>query len=96
MDKNARNKEIDIVQRAINRLVKTQDGKVFINWLMKLCGFARSSIVVDPATGNICAEASAYNEARKTVYYRIRSLIKPDDLYEIEYLQIKEDSVNEI
>ena len=86
----------DLVKRALNRLVKTQDGKVFINWLMDICGFATSSIVVDVHTGEICLNSSIYNEARKTIYYKVRSLIKAEDLKEIEHMRIKENADNEI
>ena len=44
----------------------------------------------------INTNSTIYNEARKTVYYNIRQLIKKDDLKVIEFLEIKEDADNEV
>ena len=82
---------LDVVTRAVARLVRTEDGKIFINYLMRECGFARSSITVDTNSLEINTMSTIYNEARKTVYYKIRELIQQEDLIEIENLKIKED-----
>lgn len=82
---------LDVVKRALDRLAKTEDGKIFLNYLMRECGFARSSITVDATSLEINTLSTIYNEARKTVYYKVRELIKQEDLIEIETLKIKED-----
>lgn len=85
---------LDVVKRALGRLVKTEDGKVFINYLMKECGFTLPSIVMNVNTCEINSKATIYNEARKTIYYKIRELIKQEDLIKIENLKIKEEIDN--
>lgn len=93
---NKENTTLDIVKRAINRLVKTKDGQVFFKYLSDLCGFSVSSVVLDTKSGEVNMNSTLYNEARKTVYYKIRQLIKKEDLKVIEFLEIKEDADNEI
>lgn len=95
-DKKPQDKTLDIVKRAIGRLVKTKDGQVLFKYLSDLCGFSVSSMVIDPNSMEINTNSTIYNEARKTVYYNIRQLIKKDDLKVIEFLEIKEDADNEV
>lgn len=81
------------IRRVVKRLADTQDGKEFINYLMRLCGFGKSSLVINPTTLEINTVSSVYNEARETIYHEIRNLI--DDkkvLAEIEYMQVKEEN----
>ena len=87
--------DINQVKRVINRLAQSPDGKVFFNFLMLKCGFGNSSLVLDINTQEINTNSSLYNEARKTVYYEIRRLIDKEQLKEIEYMQLKEDSDND-
>lgn len=82
---------LGVVKRALDRLAKTEDGKIFLNYLMRECGFAKSSITIDTASLEINTLSTIYNEARKTVYYKVRELMKQEDLIEIETLKIKED-----
>lgn len=95
-DKKPQEKTLAIVKRAIDRLVKERDGQVFIKYLSELCGFSTSSIVIDPKSTEINTNSTIYNEARKTVYYNIRQLIRKEDLKVIEFLEIKEDADNEV
>lgn len=92
---NKKDTSLAVVKRAINRLVKTKDGQVFLKYLSGLCGFSVSSIVIDPNTGEININSTLYNEARKTVYYNIRQFIQKEDLKVIEFLEIKEDTDND-
>lgn len=87
--------DMNHIKRVINRLAQTPDGKVFFNFLMIKCGFATSSLVIDLNSQEINTNSSLYNEARKTVYYEIRRLIDKEQLKEIEYMQLKEDSEND-
>lgn len=93
--KDIKTPELDIVKRALGRLVETKDGQIFINYLMKESGFNLSSLVMDVNTSEINPLATIYNEARKTLYYKVRGLIKPEKLIEIENLIIKEETTNE-
>lgn len=94
-DKKSQDTTLAIVKRVINRLAKTQDGRVLFKYLSELCGFSVSSIVIDPNSGEINTNSTLYNEARKTVYYRIRQFIQKEDLKVIEFLEIKEDADND-
>lgn len=87
--------DIEHIRRVVNRLADTQDGQEFLNYLMRLCGFSASSLVIDVNTSEINTLSSIYNEARKTIYYEIRRLLDKDRLGKIEYLQIKEDADND-
>lgn len=81
----------NLLVESVNRLANTDDGQVFLNYLMKECGFSTSSIVIDEQTKEINSKSTIYNEARKTVYYNVRKLLKSENIKKVEYLQIKEE-----
>lgn len=92
--KTVNNSEMERLRRAVNRIAETEDGKIVFNYLMALCGFSVSSLVINPVSNEINSKSTIYHEARKTVYYNLRGLIEKEHLKEIEYLQIKEDAEN--
>jgi len=70
---------------SINALLKTADGKRVFGFLCRVCGFNRSSLVVDLTTGDIKNSSTAYNEARREIYLRLRAFADSNLLKEIEY-----------
>lgn len=86
------NSEMNSIKRAINRVAKTQDGKVVFKYLAGICGFSTSSIVINETTKEINAMSTVYMEARKTVYYAFRNFIESEFLKQIEYAEKKEEN----
>ena len=87
--------DVEALKRAYNRVARTKDGQVIFNHIMRLCGFAVSSLVLDRNTSEICVQSSLYNEARKTVYYELRKMIDKECLEDIEYLKEEKEDAND-
>ncbi len=84
-EKKIQDKTINPLKRAMNRVAATKDGQTIFKWLMKECAFGESSICIDQNSMEINKDATLYMESRKTVYYKIRNLIEPKYLKEIEF-----------
>lgn len=74
------------VEKAACECFSTDGGKTLLRYLLKECGFLSSSVVINGATGEINRESMSYNEGRREVYLRLRSLLRsrPDILNEVE------------
>ena len=48
---------------------------VFRHLAVKLCGFFKSSVVVNPTTNDIALNSTAYNEGRRSVYLDLRRMM---------------------
>lgn len=81
-------KEIQKLRNAFNIVAKTSAGKKVFRYLMRECGFSKSSLVASYETGEINPLGSIYNEARKDVYYKVRNLLDKENIIAIEF---KED-----
>lgn len=70
---------------SINRTFSTQDGKMVLYWLMNHCGWNESSIGGNPDIGAEITHGTLINEARRSVYLRLRELIDHEILKEVEF-----------
>lgn len=86
--KEVQKAEREKLQRAFNRVASTPAGQTVLRYIMRDCGFQKTSIVQDPHSLEINTIGSIYNEARKDVYHRIRRFIDNEYLKVIEF---KED-----
>ncbi len=87
--KNAQSVEYEKLRRAFNGIAKTEHGKTVLRYLKRDCGFAKTSLVMNPQACDINPIGSIYNEARKDVYHRIRQFIDVEFLKQIEYEEDK-------
>lgn len=83
----AREKEAKEMRDAIDAVLSTDSGKKLWGYLCRVCGFNRSSLVLDFQKGDVRAEGTTYNEARREVYLRLRTFASPERLKEVEYLK---------
>lgn len=99
MDKNKTKQEIQKLamkkraelRGAINAVAKTPEGKKVLRWIKNYSCYGKSSMIIDPSTGEINTVGVVYNEARKDIYYGLRSFLDPKNLKEIE---LEEDNDN--
>lgn len=74
---------------AINRLAKTEDGKIVLSYIKELCGWDRTVLASDDAL------ATMFYASKRGVYGGIRKQIKPENLkgFEFDYqLKLEEKS----
>lgn len=76
---------------AINAVARTPEGKKVLKWIKNHSCYGKSSMIIDPSTGEINTVGVVYNEARKDIYYGLRSFLDPTNLKEIE---LEEDNDN--
>ena len=74
-----------ILSGAFHRTFKdSQDSKVVLRYLMDHCGFHQSDIVINPETNEINPLATIHDLARRSLYMRVRSMIDPKFVYDVE------------
>lgn len=75
----------DAVKNAM-QCFSTEAGKYMLRWIMQECGFHKPSVIYNAESGDIKLDATVYNEAKRDIYLRIRSLLVHDPklLAEIE------------
>lgn len=76
-------------RKALAECFSTDAGKTTLKWLMNECGYQQPSVIYDSKSGEIRVEATVYNEAKRDIYLRLRSLLssRPDILMEVEIQQ---------
>ena len=87
-EENERKMKVQKLQaaKAACHCLSTASGKEFLGWLLRECGFHQPSVVYNAESGEIRLQATAYNEAKRDVYLRVRNLLasRPDILAEVE------------
>jgi hypothetical protein len=71
-------KEFESLKRDFNSVFASDGGVRVLNYIAKTCGFFGSSIVANPATGEINVQSTLYNDARRTVYLELRKMLRDD------------------
>ena len=82
-----KNKQTDIVKRAVVEIAETEAGQIFFNWMMNSCFFTRSTIEADPQAREINPLGTVFNESRRRLYLDIRRGIPSALLRKIEHKQ---------
>lgn len=75
------------IQKSVSQCFSTDAGKETMRWLMNECGFNKPSVIYNSESGDIKVDATVYNEAKRDIYLRIRSMLSHDPklLAEIEH-----------
>lgn len=68
-----RKREEARIRVAVDQILKTEAGRILFSYLFHLCGYNRSSIAVDPVSGEVQTVATQHNEAMRLVYLKLRS-----------------------
>lgn len=79
----ARRKQLTI---DLNTTFSTPSGKRALNYLMKICGYGKSSVGGNPALGMDIRDGTLYNAARQNIYLEVRNFLEPKLLQEVEFL----------
>lgn len=68
-------KQFEEARKAALQCFSSAEGKIFLRWLCKECGFHAPSSVMDPSSLEINFHATVHNEARRGVYLTIRKML---------------------
>ncbi len=79
-----RQERFEELKRSINTIAKTEEGKLFFEWLRIYCGFDTLSVNIDSIAQGSNSETFLYNEGKKTIYIAIRNLLDSGVRQEIE------------
>ena len=71
------------LRRGVDKILRDEDCSEVFKFLHDICGWAKSSTVI-AADGRVDAEGTAYNEARRDVYLRLRALATRSFLTPVE------------
>ena len=93
----AESKRIKDIQERMQKLKRdsiihisgTPEGQIFLNILMRECGFHEPSIVLNPQTMDVNANTMIINEALRGFYVKLRRMIPEAHLKEIEFMNIR-------
>ena len=69
---------------SIRRAFATDDGKVALKYLHDFCGWDKSSVIMNPTTGEVYIKSGEHNESLRGVYAELRKLVSPQVLAIVE------------
>lgn len=84
-----RKKQEGLVASHIKELCSTESGIAFLVYLKDLSGYQRSSVTMDPNTGELRSEGTMYNEGRRSIYLAVRRLMPESALTKVEIKRSK-------
>lgn len=70
----------------IDNVLRTESGRALFAYLFKDCGYNQSSIIVNPNSMELNLTSTAHNEARRSVYVRLRKKASASLLHPAEEL----------
>lgn len=76
--------ELKKLRQDFNQVFNTPAGKRVLSFLMRECGYQRSSTVFSPTTQEVVASSTIYHEARRNVWLTVRGLLLPEILKNVE------------
>jgi hypothetical protein len=77
------------VERGLAKALSNQDGILAFQWLMGQCGHLRPSITASSAAGGADPDMSLYFEGQRSIWLKLRKMIKRDQLVQIENPEIR-------
>lgn len=87
--KDVQDRMAKVQNEAVRHIAAIPEGQIFLNILMRECGYNQPNIVRSEATGLIDVNATLVNEAIRGLYVRMRRLIPPVYLKEIEFMDLR-------
>ena len=85
----------DIKKRSILNLATTHEGRLFLYFMMKDCGFGETNLILNEER-KVNLDALLINEALRRYYLGIRQFIPKDLLKEIEFLDIDQIVITQL
>lgn len=82
-------KKVKLLKRDFAIATSTPEGIIFSRYIMELCGFFKSDIIMNSNTREINEKSTLYNCMRSNLWLEIRSLIPVKTLKKIEYEKTK-------
>lgn len=79
-----RKAEQERLKQVVNIVLRTKEGQELVTYLCKTAGFHDTGVALDPRTGLIDTESTAYNTARRVPYMLLRRLADPELLIPVE------------
>lgn len=74
------NEDLEYIRACISRIAQSDDGQIFLRWLMDQCSFGESKVAFNMKTGEISEKQTLYNSARETVILDILSQLDQKQL----------------
>lgn len=78
-----------LLRDSIAHISAIPEGQIFLNLIMRECGFHEPSLVLNPNTMDINANTMIINEALRGLYVKLRRMIPEVHLKEIEFMNLK-------
>lgn len=82
--KEINEKKVKILKRDFAIATGTPEGIIFARYIMELCGFFQSDVIMNPKTREINERATLYNCMRSNLWLEVRSLLPKKTRVKIE------------
>ena len=87
--KDTQERMTQLMRGAINHIAAVPEGQIFLNLIMRECGYQEPSLVLNPQTMDINTNTMIINEALRGLYVKLRRMIPEQHLKEIEFMNIR-------
>ncbi len=78
-----------LLKRDFAIATSTPEGQNFARYILELCGFFQSDVIMNPETREINEKSTLYNCMRSNLWLEIRQLIPAKTLKKIEFEKTK-------
>ena len=78
-----------LLRDSIAHISAIPEGQIFLNLIMRECGFQEPSLVLNPSTMDVNVNTMIINEALRGLYVKLRRMIPEAHLKEIEFMKLK-------
>ena len=83
-EKEVYDNKVKLLKRDLAIATGTAEGIIFARYIMELCGFFQSDVIMNPKTREINSEATLYNCMRSNLWLEVRSLLPKKTRIKIE------------
>ena len=87
--KETQERMTQLMRGAVNRIAASPDGQIFLNLIMRECGYQEPSLVLNPQTMDVNINTMIINEALRGLYVKLRRMIPDQYLKEIEFMNLR-------
>ncbi len=83
--KEIQTEDFNKLRKSFSEVFAGEAGENALKHIKNMCGYDKSSIVIDTRSGEINDRATLFNEARRVVYLEIRRFVDSEILKKVEY-----------
>ena len=84
-EQDARKRRDNELRRAVDFLLKNDQGRIFWSYLFNICGYNKPSLTRFAGNGDVAPMSTECKDAQRLIYLELRKLATPELLAKMEF-----------